>query len=134
MRIDRARSSVSTLSGKPSAAASADAFSIPGESHTDEARSAGIATIGLTAVLALQDNGEALSHRRKKLLRRGVALLDALDDIKRDLVGGGQPDAKFEALRAALTPSSTEDLDPEGRALIRAIEVRAAVELAKNGR
>ena len=109
-------------------------FEIGGDASASNAPSKANATIGLSAVLALQDEGETPSERRRRHLRRGVGILDALEALKRDMVLGRLGETSFSQLSGALSVVSPHDLDAEGRQILRAIDVRAAVELAKAGR
>lgn len=84
--------------------------------------------------MTLQEERETPSDRRKRLVKRGLGILDALDDIKRDLVLGRGAGAGFSRLSDALALAEPHDADPEARGILRAIDVRAAVELAKAGR
>ena len=72
-------------------------------------------------------------ERRRRTVRRGHDLLDVMEGVKLDLLGGGVPVDRLERLVALLgrhEPSGDERLD----ALIDDIELRARVELAKYGR
>lgn len=93
-----------------------------------------LATIGLSSVLTLQEERESPTERRKRQVKRGLGILDALDEIKRDLVLGRRAASSFSRLSDALALAAPNDVDPEARGLLRAIDVRAAVELAKAGR
>ncbi|MEN9755699.1 MAG: hypothetical protein RLZ07_2081 [Pseudomonadota bacterium] len=135
MRITSSSGSTVTSGTARSASASGSArFEIVGDASAANAPSKTIATIGLSAVLALQDEGETPSERRRRQLRRGVRILDALEALKRDIVLGRLGETSFSQLSGALSLVSPHDLDTEGRQILRAIDVRAAVELAKAGR
>lgn len=72
-------------------------------------------------------------ERRRRTVRRGHDMLDVLEDVKLDLLGGGVPVDRLERLVALLgrhEPSGDDRLD----ALVADIELRARVELAKYGR
>lgn len=135
MRITSSSGSTVTSGTARSASASSSArFEIGGDASAANAPSKTIATIGLSAVLALQDEGETPSERRRRQLRRGVRILDALEALKRAMVLGRLGETSFSQLSGALSLVSPHDLDTEGRQILRAIDVRAAVELAKAGR
>ena len=125
---------VTSGTGRSASASSSARFEIGGDASAANAPSKTIATIGLSAVLALQDEGETPSERRRRQLRRGVRILDALEALKRDIVLGRLGETRFSQLSGALSLVSPHDLDTEGRQILRAIDVRAAVELAKAGR
>ncbi|MDK9696702.1 MAG: flagellar assembly protein FliX [Siculibacillus sp.] len=89
----------------------------------------------LAALMALQGVPVAEDERekRRKAARRGLDLLDVLDGVRLDLLGGGVPSERLERLVQLLgkrTPSGDERLD----ALVADVELRARVELAKFGR
>lgn len=72
-------------------------------------------------------------ERRRKAVRRGFDLLDVLEGVKLDLLGGGVPVERLERLVDLLgrhEPSGDPGLDD----LVADIELRARVELAKRGR
>ena len=72
-------------------------------------------------------------ERRRRTVRRGHDMLDVLEDVKLDLLGGGVPVDRLERLVTLLgrhEPSGDDRLD----ALVADIELRARVELAKYGR
>ena len=122
--------------GSPRAAGvnSSERFQVINDPPSHSASSNPLATIGLSSVLALQEERESPSERRRRHVKRGLGILDALDEIKRDLVLGRGASLSFSRLSEALALAAPPDLDPEARSLLRAIDVRAAVELAKAGR
>lgn len=88
---------------------------------------------GLDALLALQDVSESPVERRKRAVRRGKGLLDALDDMKRALLDGRADAAALGELRsrfgAGAEPTGLAGLDET----LAAIDLRVQVELAKRG-
>lgn len=134
MRIDGPyRPTAGNRSGKTSAASSSgfklDTAATPG-------RPAAVANAApataLDALLALQSVDDPLL-RRKKAVRRGKALVDALDGVMTDLLAGRMAEGRLNQLMAAVS-QVRESSDPELDALIDDIELRARVELAKYGR
>lgn len=123
-----------TGSSRAVGAGGSERFRVIGDPPSQSASTQSLATIGLSSVLALQEERETLLERRKRQVRRGLSILDALDAIKRDLVLGQSGEASFSRLSEALALSNPADLDTEARGLLRAVDVRAAVELAKAGR
>jgi hypothetical protein len=87
---------------------------------------------GLDALLALQSIDDPLL-KKKKAVRRGTALLDALDAIKADLLAGQVPEGRLNQLLALVSAARERDV-PELDGLLDDIELRARVELAKFGR
>ncbi len=120
--------------GKVSSGGSGHSFEVSAEPESARAPSGTVATIGLTAVLALQSDEETPQQRRRRQLGRGFTILDALDALKIELLSGGVRIPTLERISGALAQIPASDLDPKAKALIRDIEVRAAVELAKFGR
>jgi hypothetical protein len=91
----------------------------------------GPAVVGsLDALVALQGIDDA-RERRRKAVRRGTEMLDILDDLKIALLSGQMPPAKVARLRAIVDRLDAGDAEPELRDLLREIDLRARVELAK---
>ncbi|MBW8617368.1 MAG: flagellar assembly protein fliX [Hyphomicrobiales bacterium] len=120
-----------TGSSRAVGAGGSERFRVIGDPPSQSASTQSLATIGLSSVLALQEERETPLERRKRQVRRGLSILDALDAIKRDLVLGQSGEASFSRLSEALALANPADLDTEARGLLRAVDVRAAVELAK---
>ena len=89
-------------------------------------------TTGIDAILALQAVAGPLEGK-KKALRRGRSLLDALDEIKADLLIGQVSGERLDALGAMLS-ELRERSEPALDAVLDDIELRVRVELAKLGR
>jgi hypothetical protein len=96
------------------------------------APSAPIAATGIDALLALQAVDDPLLAR-KKAVRRGSALLDALSAAQADLLTGPVGEGRLNQMMALIT-QARESVDPELDALVDDIELRVRVELAKHGR
>lgn len=84
------------------------------------------------ALLALQAVEDPL-FAKKKAVRRGLSLLDALEDIKADLLVGGVGEGRLNQLMALISQAREKSV-PGLDALLDDIELRARVELAKFGR
>ena len=93
---------------------------------------AAMASVGsLEALLALQ---ETLSptERRRRAVRRGGRILDALDDLRLAVLDPAEIDGPaLERLQAAVREARGETEDPGLNGVLEEIELRAAVELAK---
>ena len=87
------------------------------------------ASIG--ALLALQSVEDPLLKRRR-LVRRGNQLIDALEDLRADLLLGRISEGRLNQLMAVLS-QARERAEPGLDVLIDDIELRARVELAKRG-
>lgn len=116
--------------------AAGSAFSLPEREAPGRAQVlAGAIGVGdVASLLALQSiEAPDPRERRRRAVRRGHDLLDVLEGVKLDLLGGGVPVERLERLVALLggrEPTGDESLD----ALVADIELRARVELAKWGR
>jgi hypothetical protein len=84
---------------------------------------------GLLSVQEVDDG----PGRRRRMLRRGERLLDALDELRHGLLIGGLPREQVVALRRLAAETATATDDPRLQELVAEIELRAAVELAKLG-
>lgn len=90
--------------------------------------------VPLDAVLALQSEIDQPVSRRKRLVRRGLTMVDKLDQLKVSLLSG-QSDARYlDDLATLLTEKREDDLPENVAELLDAVDVRVAVELAKRGR
>ncbi|MCY1705718.1 flagellar assembly protein FliX [Pannonibacter sp. SL95] len=127
-------STVQGKGGKKRVGGGGDGFflSSEGEATSASTTSSASALGGIDALLALQEM-EVAPDDRDIASRRGHSLLDALDALKADLLGGLVPDARLEDMVSVLkdrTPSGDEGLD----SVIDEIELRVRVELAKLGK
>jgi hypothetical protein len=85
---------------------------------------------GLDAMLALQ-SVEDPTVRRRKLVRRGRSLLDALDSLKIGLLDGSVSVDDIALLSRLVREGRDRTDDPRLDSLLAEIDLRAAVELAK---
>lgn len=134
MRIDGTGRIITT--NRPGAAgkASGEAFRIDGGQTAGRAAqtSAPIAAGGIDALLALQAVDDATTGRRKAVKRANL-LLDALEDIRADLLAGQVSEGRLNRAIALLQQAKGQ-VDPELEAVVADIELRVRVELAKLGR
>ena len=112
-------------------------FQVPTQSAS-VARTAKVSSIfsavPLDAVLALQSEIDQPVSRRKRLVRRGLMMVDKLDQLKVSLLSG-QNDARYlDDLATLLTERREDDIPENLTDLLDAVDVRVAVELAKRGR
>ena len=114
-------------------------FTLPGAETPARAAAptlTGATALGdIAALLALQGVPVEADPRekRRKAVRRGLDLLDVLEGVRLDLLGGGVPGERLERLVQILghrAPSGDDRLEE----LVADIELRARVELAKFGR
>lgn len=87
----------------------------------------------LDALIALQAIEEDPRERRRRAVKRGHGLLDALDELKFALVDGRGDPAALGALTRRLSERGETSGDSGLDDALSAIELRAAVELAKRG-
>ncbi len=84
----------------------------------------------LDALIALQEVGGPL-ERRRRATGRASRILDALDELKLELLAGGLTPTVVEALARAVRDQRAMTDDPRLEGVLDEIETRAAVELAK---
>ena len=133
VRIDT-NQRVGNLGGRTATARSSSSpfFVNDGATATDSRPATSIApATSLDAMLALQQVEDPLLKKRK-LVRRGTQLLDTLEDMKTDLLGGRVSEARLNQLMAVLS-QARDKADPRLDSLLDDIELRARVELAKRG-
>ena len=97
---------------------------------TAVASAAPLATVD--ALLVLQGEGDA-GERKRRSVRRGNDLLDALDRLKAALLSGRVPTADLHAIAARLAERAELSGDPRLDEIVSHIELRARVEMAKLG-
>jgi hypothetical protein len=85
---------------------------------------------GLDTLIALQAHGDA-KERKKRAVKRGYDLLDALDALKVALLSGQVSTASLQRLATSLKGERMAGDDPKLDELIAHIELRAQVEIAK---
>jgi hypothetical protein len=125
-----------SISGRGGVGRSAQAggFFVDDAATTQRAASAApmAATSGIDALLALQAV-EDPTLAKKKALRRGNALLDALETIKADLLIGQVSEGRLNQVMVLIGQARERNL-PGLDGVLDDIELRARVELAKFGR
>lgn len=126
VKVNARRSAQSTNSGSVF-------FDLGEEVSTARASSASApsAATGIDALLALQSVEDPLFAKRKKV-KRGLSILEALEDMKVDLLAGKMSEGRLHRL-VGLIQQAKEKVDPELDSLLEDIELRALVELAKFG-
>ena len=126
-----------TAAAKASAGARRTAgggFSVSEQADTRQPAAAGsLRTISsLEALLALQ-GVEDFTQRKKRAVAKGRNALDALDSLKAGLLGGTLDGATLARLKVAADGLTEETGDAHLDELMRQIDLRLAVELAKTG-
>lgn len=134
MRVENTvrSSTVSTRSGVNRNAGGGFFIGDPGPAPQASAAAPVAPAASLDALLALQAIEDPLLARRKAV-RRGHALLDALDQIKADLLIGQVSEGRLNQVMALIGQARERNL-PGLDGVLDDIELRARVELAKFGR
>ena len=86
----------------------------------------------IEALLAVQSTHDATKGRSQGLAR-GNALLDHLENVRLGLLSGSMPRNELESLLNRVRDGQEGTSDPRLAEILREIELRAAVELAKLG-
>ncbi len=112
-----------------------DRFSTHLDSGTTESApiAAAAPMTSVAALLAVQDEGDATSGRRRRAVARGNDLLDRLDELRHALLTGAISTGRLQSLADALTRDRQTVDDPALAEVLADIELRCAVELAKRG-
>ena len=101
------------------------------EAPKTTAPAASLRTVGgIDALLALQGD-EPVAERRQRAVRRGRTALDALDDLKVELLSGTPGPSTLLRLRSAATGLRDATGEPRLDAVLAEIELRVEVEIAK---
>lgn len=88
---------------------------------------------GVSNLLSIQEVADPTAERRRAV-RRGEDMLERLDELRHGLLMGSFPSEKLDSLLVLVRRHHDRVIDPRLREVLREIEVRAAVELAKLGR
>ncbi len=84
------------------------------------------------ALLALQELPDAATSTRRAL-RHAENVLDALEDVQMGLVVGALPQAQLKRLLGLIRREQDQVPDPKLTEILKEVELRAQVELAKLG-
>jgi hypothetical protein len=91
----------------------------------------GAAAVGSVDVIVALQGVEDSSERRKRAIRDASETLDVLDELKIGLLAGELSGAKLSRLQSLLRDGDDAGAEPELEELLRGIDLRARVELAK---
>jgi len=138
MKISKVGSGKKTSSASPNKAGAGkgDIFA----EHLREAASASTAqgvtesgSVGsVSSILAVQETPDSTDGRSRGLaMQYGGDLLDHLEDLRRDLLGGAIKKEKLSDLAQKMRAQRRQTDDPRLNAIIDEIELRAEVEIAK---
>lgn len=84
----------------------------------------------VSALMALQ-GVETATERRRRAIKRGAGLLDRLDELKLALLSGEAGEGALERMARGLREERPDDADETLSGVLKQIDLRAAVELAK---
>jgi len=121
--------------GSKSASGAGAKFTVPGEAEevsTPTNVASGSPISSVDAIVALQGIDDSTTSN-KKAIKKSLDLLDRLDEIRHGLLIGAIPVGRLQQLKTTLEQMKIPADDPELETIVRDIEVRAAVELAKLG-
>ena len=131
MKIEPPRGPSAAGASRRASGASGAGFTLPSDgTRAASAPSAASSVATVDAVFALQIDG---AGRRQRQARRGAATLDTLDRLQAALLDGSATGADLAALSSHLADREPTG-DPGLDSVLREIDVRAAVEIAKRQR
>jgi hypothetical protein len=138
MRVDAHGRVISTpQTGSTRRASSGATFTLPAD-KSPNASTAPVqgshATAGMDALLALQAfdlDDEPRQRRRRQAVAQGRNLLDALDGLKIALLSGHVPQEQLARLSQLVETGINEVDDPGLLDVLKEIDLRAQVEMAK---
>lgn len=135
IRIDNRPPVAGTTTAAANRPQTGRAFTLPGPAaKSGTQRSAATsASVPLDSLLALQANEDA-TERKRRQAKRGQDLLDGLDRLKVALLSGRISLSELDRIKSNLTARREATDDPRLDEVLAAIELRAAVEIAKLGR
>jgi len=137
MKIGRLSQTTSASPRRTGSKPSGEAFRLPSTATPGGPETAGVAASGplaaIEGLLAVQESEttDGYSGRRARAIAQGHDILDVLDQVRLDLMMGGVPKSKLEALVRLV--ERNKDALPDSRlsAVLDEIELRAQVEIAK---
>jgi hypothetical protein len=134
MRIFGSNATARTGSASASRRAAAGGFTVDeGEATKPPTPAAALRTIGgIDALLALQGQDDPAS-RRRRAVKRGRIALDALDELKVEVLAGTLGPPTLARLKSATAELRDASGDPGLDTVLAEIELRLEVEIAKLG-
>lgn len=115
----------------PKRGQAAGGFTLPGEATARPSAAGAVGAVPSTAALLVLQADAIDPDQRRRGLQRGRRQLDDLDALKLGLIDGRADGATVAALKAGLTAERQPTGDASLDEVLREIDVRAAVELAK---
>ena len=133
MRVAQTRKITTAGAGKSSrAGARSGEFRIPNASPVKPRAeaTAPVMVTGVDVILALQAVEEP-DERRRKAVKTGDRILDLLDQLKLGMLTGHVSVSDLEKLKRTIERQQLQENDPELNDILKQIDLRARVELAK---
>lgn len=133
MRVAQTRKTTTAGAGKSSrASARGGEFRLPtvGPVKPRAEAAAPAMVTGVDVILALQAVEEP-DERRRKAVATGDRILDLLDQLKLGMLTGHVSMSDLEKLKRTIERQQLQDNDPELNDILKQIDLRARVELAK---
>lgn len=134
MRINGPSGLAGLASTPASRRAGASGFTVTEEaSSSATAAPSALRTVGgIDALIALQGQDD-LAERKRRAVKRGRIALDALDELKIEVLGGSLGPSTLQRLKSATTELRDSSGDERLDSVLAEIELRLAVEIAKLG-
>ena len=134
MRITQARRSNATQATRSARSAGArdGQFQLPERMATARrAEISGPATVSSVDTIVALQAVEEPSDRRRKAVKTGDRILDMLDKLKIGVLSGQVSVTDLDALKTTIERQQSLESDPELNDVLKQIDLRARVELAK---
>jgi len=132
MRVDAKTSAFPMAHTAQTRRASGQRFTLSGSDGASKtsATASAVPLATVDTILALQGEGDP-AERRRRSVRRGHDLLDALDRLKAAILSGRVAMSELQQVAARLAQRSELSGDPRLDEVLAHIELRAQVEMAK---
>ena len=134
MRVTQARRSNASQATRSARSAGArdGQFQLPeGRATARRAEISKLATVGSVDTIVALQAVEEPSDRRRKAVKTGDRILDLLDKLKIGLLSGQVSVTNLDALKTTIERQQSLESDPELNDVLKQIDLRARVELAK---
>jgi len=134
MRVTQTRRSNATQATRSARSAGArdGQFQLPqGRATAPRAEISGPATVGSVDTIVALQAVEEPSDRRRKAVKTGDRILDLLDKVKIGVLSGQVSVTDLDALKTTIERQQSLESDPELNDILKQIDLRARVELAK---
>jgi hypothetical protein len=132
MRIYGSNATAQVANASAPRRAASGSFSVDeGAAPKSPAPAAALRTIGgIDALIALQGQDDP-AERRRRAVKRGRTALDALDELKLEVLGGAPGPSTLQRLKSATAELRDSSGDERLDSVLAEIELRLEVEIAK---